>query len=483
MAVKLRRPILVGGVGLSFSLLVLQSFHQSVDQLGEFSVIGIIALGICLWLFQQSQVKNTSLQLDKAPTDRATVEKVIAQVEGIVSQIATEAEHQALSPLQQKIEQLKVELNRQEIHLAITGGKAVGKTTLMQLLSNVGQPLTLQETPALFTGTDTITTDAGLEQAIAQDLVLFVTNGDLTDTQFQAINQLTAANQRLMLVFNKQDQYLPDERASVLCSLRQRMYPTLKAEDVVAITASPTPVKVRQHQADGTVQEWMEQPAIEITQLTQQLTQILTEERQQLVWATTNRKAVALKAEAKAVLNQVRRDRALPIIEQYQWIAAAAAFANPVPALDLLATAAINAQLVIDLGGIYQQRFSLQQAQTVAGTMGSLMLKLGLVELSSKAIGTVLKSNAITFVAGGAVQGVSAAYLTRLAGVSLIEYFQQQEVATADTKLNIDKLGQTLQNVFQQNQQVGFLPGFVKQTVNRILPESQPEINVSQTVA
>ena len=485
MAVKLRRPILVGGVGLSFSLLVLQSFHQSIDQLGEFSVIGIIALGICLWLFQQSQVKNTSLQLDKAPTDRATVEKVIAQVEGIVSQIATEAENQALSPLLEKIEQLKVELNRQEIHLAITGGKAVGKTTLMQLLSNcVGQQsLDLQETPALFTGTDTITTDAALEQAIAKDLVLFVTNGDLTDTQFQAINQLTAANQRLMLVFNKQDQYLPDERASVLCSLRQRMYPTLKAEDVVAIAASPTPVKVRQHQADGTVQEWMEQPAIEITQLTQQLTQILTEERQQLVWATTNRKAVALKAEAKAVLNQVRRDRALPIIEQYQWIAAAAAFANPVPALDLLATAAINAQLVMDLGGIYQQRFSLQQAQTVAGTMGSLMLKLGLVELSSKAIGTVLKSNAITFVAGGAVQGVSAAYLTRLAGLSLIEYFQQQEIATSESKLNIDKLGQTLQNVFQQNQQIGFLPGFVKQTVNRILPETQPEINVSQTVA
>jgi hypothetical protein len=98
--------------------------------------------------------------------------------------------------------------------------------------------------------------------------------------------------------------------------------------------------------------------------------------------------------------------------------------------------------------------------------MGSLMLKLGLVELSSKAIGTVLKSNAITFVAGGAVQGVSAAYLTRLAGLSLIEYFQQQEVATPDTKLNIDKLGQTLQNVFQQNQQIGFLSGFVKQTVN-----------------
>ncbi len=106
--------------------------------------------------------------------------------------------------------------------------------------------------------------------------------------------------------------------------------------------------------------------------------------------------------------------RATPVIEQYQWIAAAAAFANPVPALDILATAAINAQMVMDLGNVYQQKFSLEQAQTVAGAMGSLMLKLGLVELSTKAVSTVLKSNAITFVAGGVVQGVSAAYLTLL---------------------------------------------------------------------
>lgn len=483
MGVKLRRPILVGGVGLSFSLLVLQSIHQSVDQLSEFSVIGIMALGICLWLFQH-QTKNTSLQLDKSPLERATVEKTIAQAEGVINQLQTEAEDHDLTPLREKIAQLKVELERQEIHLAVTGGKAVGKTALMQVLPLGEQkpPLCLRETSALFTSNVDSTADtAALSEVIATDLVLFVTNGDLTDTEFQILQQLTAA-QRLMLVLNKQDQYLPDERASVLLSLQQRMYPKLKAEDVVAIAAAPSPIKVRQHQADGTVQEWMEQPAPEVTQLTQQLSQILTAEGQQLVWATTNRKAIALKSEAKTVLNCVRRDRALPVIEQYQWIAAAAAFANPVPALDLLATAAINAQLVMDLGGIYQQKFSLQQAQTVAGTMGSLMLKLGLVELSSKAIGTVLKSNAITFVAGGAVQGISAAYLTRLAGVSLIEYFQEQEVATsADNKLNLEKLSQTLQKTFQQNQQqVAFLQTFVKQGVSRLVPQSsQPQLTQS----
>jgi 5-enolpyruvylshikimate-3-phosphate synthase len=101
----------------------------------------------------------------------------------------------------------------------------------------------------------------------------------------------------------------------------------------------------------------MEQPASDTNQLTDQLAQILVQEGQQLVWATTKRLAIELKAEAQTGLNRVRCDRAVPVIEQYQWIAAAAAFANPVPALDLLATAAINAQLVMELGAIYQQNF------------------------------------------------------------------------------------------------------------------------------
>lgn len=485
MAVKLQRPILMGGVGLSFSLWLLQSLHHSIFQLGEFGLMGAIAVGGGLWLLQQQTSPNTKQELDRSPIDQAKVESAIAQAEGVISQLEVEAEnHEANPRLREKAAQLKAELDREEIQIALTGGKAVGKTTLKQVLETNWMPqqqkLKLIETSALFTGTanGVIEQTAALETAIASDLVLFITTGDLTDSEFQTLQQLATTNQRTMLVFNKQDQYLPEERAIVLLTLRQRLESTLKAEDVITTAASPLPLKVRQHQTDGSVQEWMEQPQPDTAQLTQQLAEILVQEGQQLVWKTTKRSAVALKAEAKTVLNQVRRDRALPVMEQYQWIAAAAAFANPVPALDLLATAAINAQMVMDLGAIYQQKFSFQQAQTTAGTLGKLMLQLGLVELSTKTISTVLKSNTITFVAGGVVQGVSAAYLTRLAGLSLIEYFQTQEVATnAETTLNLDKLSQTIQKVFQQNQQITFLQGFVKQGLNRLSPKSsQPQL-------
>jgi hypothetical protein len=495
MAVKLRRPILVGGIALSFGLWLLESAHDSVMELGEFGVLGAVALGTGLWLFQQKPSKDIDFSPVASPLDRVTVEKAIAQAESVINQLETEADNQEASiQLRQRVAQLTTELDRQEIKLAVTGGKGVGKSSLIQVLESNWLPqqqqgLCLKETPALFVGADTDVEaeTAAKEVALASDLVLFVTTGDLTDTEFQTLQQLRATNQRVMLVLNKQDQYLPTERATVLQQLRQRMVGRLGAEDVVAIASSPAPVKVRQHQPDASVQEWMEQQSPDLTALSERLSQVVTQEGQQLVWASTMRAAAALKAEAKSQLNKVRRDRALPVIEQYQWIAAAAAFANPVPALDLLATAAISAQVVTDLGEIYQQKFSLQQAQAAAKTLGSLMLKLGLVELSTQTIGSILKGNAFTYVAGGAVQGVSAAYLTRLAGLSLIEYFQEQEQsenAATGQSFNLDRLGEKLQKVFQQNQRTAFLQGFVKQVVGRLVPASpQSEVAGSETSA
>lgn len=470
MVVKLQRPILVGGLGLSFSLWMLDSWHDSIVQVGEFGLLSALAVGGGLWLFQQKRPKDCLEQLDGMLVDRTTVESAIAKAETVINQLAQEAEnHPALETLREQVAQLLLELDRQKIKVAVTGGKSVGKSTLIQVLEQNLETqnfVSLQETASLFREAGENSDAAILAEVAKSDFVLFLTNGDLTDSEFKTLQQLKAANQPNMLVFNKQDQYFTDESANIFSQLKQRMQ-----GNVVATAASPIAIKVRKHEADGSVQEWMEQPAADIQQLTQQLGEVLAQQGQQLVWVTTMRKAGLLKAEAKNLLNGARRDRITPIIEQYQWIAAAAAFANPVPAFNILATAAINAQMVMDLGKIYQQKFSLEQAQTIAGTMGSLMLKLGLVELSTKAISTVLKSNAVTFVAGGVVQGVSAAYLTRVAGFSLVEYFQQQEIAIdSGTGLNLDNLRQTLQKVFQQNQQIGFLQGFVKQGVKRLLP-------------
>lgn len=472
MTLNLRRPVLIGGIGLSAALWLLESLQHSGSEMGETALIGLVAASAGYWWWQRQSPK-LELALPQPLASREAAEKAIATSEAAINLLASEAQN---SPdpahLKAQLDRLTAELDRQDLQISITGGKAVGKTALIQVLnsnwaSQHSQKLSFQETAPLFINT------TNADAKISDDLVLFVTAGDITDSEFKTLSQLASAGQRLLLVWNKQDQYLPTQQSQILNSLQQRMQGILGTEDIIAIAASPNSIKVRQHQPDGTFQERMENQVSQIQPLTARLTQILTQESQQLVWAHTVRSAATVKLEAKTLLNGVRGDRAFPIIEQYQYIAAAAVFANPVPALDLLATTAISTQLVIDLGAIYQQKFSLDQAKAVAATLASQMFKLGLVELSTQTITGLLKTNAVTFVAGGAVQGISAAYFTRIAGLSLIEYFQSRSLENSvNGSLNIDQLTKTLQAVFKQNQQISFLQSFINQIASSLSPQT-----------
>ncbi len=480
MATQLQRSVVWGGMGfLVFAWL----FGDITHAIGEWAPSIILGSGLA-WLILKAQAKTlTGEALPKPSTvNVTTVRTALAEAEGAVNSLAAEVKDvssdgsaQQLFALRQQINRIVTELHRDEIRLAVMGGKGVGKSTLTQLLQTdwaaaVSQTLSLQDTPELFAVGTAIET-AAWQTAKAADVVIFVTSGDLTDSELQAIRRLTQTYKRTVLAFNKQDQYLPAEQALILTQLRARTKGWLASQDVVAIATDPRSTKVRQHQPDGSVKEWLEQPAPDLKPLTARLTQILLKEGKQLVLASSFGNAREVKQEANQALYRVWRDRALPIIEQAQWIAAGTAFANPFPALDLLATAAINAQMVLELSQRYQKKFTLDQAKTIATTMAGTMVKLGLVEISTQAISVVLKTNFITFVAGGAIQGVSAAYLTRMAGLTLIEYFENDG---ANDSVKPDLLKKIMQRVFQENQRGSFLQGFVTQAIERLTAPPSP---------
>ncbi|MEY3868927.1 MAG: hypothetical protein RLZZ338_2818 [Cyanobacteriota bacterium] len=475
----LQRPILVVGIGLSLALWFLDSLQHSLSVLGEISLFTLISVtGGLLWF--QSRSRTQPLSPTPTRLTRDMVQDAIRQVDTILNQFTTEAPNSDTIPrFQTEISRWKGERDRESLNISVMGGKGVGKTTLIQVLqsewiSRQTPTITVKEFPALFTEVNT----PDLSR-FTSDLVLFVTAGDITDSEFQILSQFNSVGQRFLLLWNKQDQYLQTQQAQIFHQLCQRVEGLVKPEDISAIASAPNPIKVRQHQEDGGINEWLENQTPQIKALTERLTQICQEEKQQLVWGNTLREVINLKLDIKNVLNAVRRDRALPIIEKYQWIAAGTAFANPLPALDLLATTAISTQLIVDLGAIYQQKFTLEQGKTIAAALASQMVKLGLVEVSTQTITHFLKTNAITFVAGGLVQGVSAGYFTRIAGLSLIESFQNQDASFDKGEGNLgDAIGKTLQKVFQQNQQIPLMQSFIKQALCHLLPESPQTVKL-----
>ena len=486
MTVRLQRPLLIGGIGLTLGLWGLDSVAHSFSAVGDWLTVGTIAAGGGYWWYNQ-RGDRPQVPLAKLDINQATLDRVLSQVELAIGQLASESPNSGHELFRQQLIQAQTNLTRPERHIAITGGQKVGKSSLMKLLTTApvpsATPLRYIDTPPLFTSgaQSDVATATAQQLALNADLVIFLTNGDLTATEYNYLNTLHQAHQRVLLLFNQVDRYLPEERSLILHKLQSVLTGSIASSDILTTSTAPASIKVRQIQADGTALETLETPPVEIDSLNQQLTNILATEAEKLVWATTYRQVALVQTAAKTALNSARRDRALPLIDQNQWIVAAAAFANPVPALDLLATAAVNAQMVVDLGAIYQQKFSLEQAQAAAGAMGSVMLKLGLVEVCTQTVSGLLKTNAVTYVAGGLVQGLSAAYLTRIAGLTLIEYLEAQDLVAPEPARawNLDSLGNTLQKVFQANQRVAYLQTVVKQGIDRLLPNAA----VNETLA
>jgi uncharacterized protein len=481
MNTVLQRPLLVGGIGLTLGLWGLDSMSHNLAGVGDLLTLGAVAAGGGYWWYSSRRNSQAKVPIGKVEIDKPTLDKALSQVELVITQLAIESPNSPqIDRLRQELAQVQTNSTRLDRQIAITGGQSVGKSSLLKLLTTVpvstAAPLKYIKTPALFTSGEASATAATTAAQITHnaDLVLFLTTGDLTATEYKYIAELHQANQRVVLLLNQVDRYLPDERNLILQQLKSTVAGTLAAADVISTSTAPMPVKVRKVQSDGTKIETLETPPVDITSLNQQLTNILATEGEKILWATTYRQVAGVQTAAKTTLNKVRLDRALPLIEQNQWIVAAAAFANPLPALDLLATAAVNAQMVIDLGAIYQQKFSIDQAQAAAGAMGNVMLKLGLVELCTQTIAGLLKTNAITFVAGGLVQGLSAAYLTRIAGLTLVEYLAAQDLVTPEPTRawNIDLLGNTLQKVFQANQRVAYMQTVVKQGLDKLMPDA-----------
>lgn len=462
MDIAIKRPILIGGLGLSASLWLLDVVHHV--PMGGGLALGAIALGSGVWWWYQQAQRNLVAPIPQQVTvNRDVLDKALARADQLIDRLLTEnSQAVAQAEIYRTEHDLLLDgLERTHLNVAIAGHKATGKTALLNCLQ-------MSESPALaFTDqsidtntgtTNTDTTDIGITDA---DLVLLVIAGDMTASELNRLETLIADGHQVLVVLNKQDQYSPMDKAVVLDRIKDRV--SARGVDVVAIAANPNPIKVRRHGESGDVTEFFEQPAADIAALTQHLDTFAAAPAA-LVMATTLRQTKDLQRRITHHLNEYRRQKAMPVIEQMQWIAAATAFANPIVTVDLLATAAINGQLVLDLGAIYGQTFSMDQAKAAAGTIAKLTVQLGLVELATQALGTILKGHMTTYVAGGALQGISAAYLTRLAGLTLIDYFEEQSLLET-TDLNFEGLGSRLQTLFQQARQGLALREFVTQAL------------------
>ena len=417
--------------------------------------------------------------LPKIPEQKVEVARETLQaVQQQVAQIQDEIARQALIDRSYEIEQ---SLSFRELHVVIFGTGSAGKTSIVNAvigrmagrvgatlgttelgqiyrfqLKGLERDIQITDTPGILEvgiiGTER--ENLARQMAADADLLLFVIDNDLRQSEYTALRALTEIGKRSLLVFNKTDLYPEADLDALLDRLQQRVQTLIPPEDIVAIAASPQAVRLENGE--------LFQPEPEIIPLLRRMAAVLRSEGEDLIADNILLQSQRLGAEARQLIDAERQTQAEKIVDRYQWISAGVVSVTPLPFVDLIATAAINAQMVVELGRVYGCEINLERGKELAISLAKTLVSLGVVRGAIELLSIALQTNVGTFLIGRAIQGVTAAYLTRIAGKSFIEYFRR------DQTWGDGGMTQVVQEQFQLNRRDEFIKVFVQDAIARI---------------
>ncbi len=459
------------GLGIAFLIVLI-----------VFLALAAIWIGRLLWVSRKQA--TTGAAAPAGVIEAATVQT--EQAEGVIRQVADPSARAGLS---HELSEIRAGRHRREFRVVIFGTGSAGKTSLASALlgreagkseavmgttrqaeshtyslDGVDGSLFLTDTPGLseIGEAGSAREHEARDLAARADLLIFVLDHDLVRTEFEPLSALVRQGKRSIVFFNKTDRFNEPDSAAILAKLKERLRGLVAPDDIVSGAASPRPLSVRVQKPDGSVETQLEAVPPELGALRSRIARILDQEGESLRAGNLLLRAHLLTKKAQEQLTIERDSRAEDVVEKFQWITAGTVFANPFPALELVANGAVQLQMISELAGVYGVQLSSSHVRMVGGQMVQMLLKLGLVETATSLVAGIFKSSLVGYAAAGAVQAVSMAYLTHVSGGAFSEYFRQGQT-WGDGGMQAALIRQ-----FDLTSRADFLQDFAKQAVQRV---------------
>ena len=136
---------------------------------------------------------------------------------------------------------------------------------------------------------------------------------------------------------------------------------------------------------------------------------------------TARRRLEGLHRLWQADLERLRRREWQLLQQRTQWVVAAGVLVAPLPSLDLLVLTAANGLMLREMAQLWDCPWTLEQLRAASAELARAALAQGVVEWSSPALAAAVKLHGATWMVGGALQALSAAYLTRVVGRAMAD--------------------------------------------------------------
>jgi len=349
---------------------------------------------------------------------------------------------EALAQDYQEVEQMLRKLEQGHLHMAAFGRVSVGKSALLNALlgerrfytsplhgetrqANYGQWREFREGNVFLIDTPGINEAAGesrerlaREVAARADLVLFIVDGDLTDTETQALRAIADQHRPILLILNKVDHYTAAERETLLASLRRHSAGLVDPANLVTAAADPAPQLLIRVDAEGNEEVSERRLSPDVSRVRERLWEILQAEGKTLAALNASLFAGRLSDQVGERVLAARQALGQRVIRSYCIGKGVAVAFNPVPVADLLAAAMVDVSMLVHLSKLYGLPLSRREAGGLIKTIGAQMLLLMGTVWGVNLVSSALKlgTGGLSAVVTGGTQGAVAYYSTYVVG-------------------------------------------------------------------
>ncbi len=300
------------------------------------------------------------------------------------------------------------------------------------------------------------------------DLILFVTDSDLNQTEYESLKQLVETNRPVIVVLNKRDLYTQQEIDELIRGIRdERFADALPAEDLVITAADPKKIEYVIEEADGTTRTEMRSPGPDTEALRARILSVLGRDGKSLLAFNAAMFAADKSDKIASVKVKMRDRKANRLIWTYAGSKAVATAANPVPLLDILGGTLVDASQIVALGKVYDIKMTRKNA---AGLIKAIVMAAGWVTLSQ--VATHLGAGFLKGLTAGTgtlvtapVQGAAAGYGSYIVGQAAKYYLEHGAswggkspkavvadiIANTDKESVIQKLKEEVKNKLRKN--------------------------------
>ena len=423
------------------------------------------------------------------------VQRAIEQVEG-----CNEAERSALIAELKELQELAEKLRQARVEIAVFGEISTGKSALINALagSEVAEVnarggwtqdvwrvdwqgrseqtadsehagLILVDTPGLNEVEGEERANMARHAVERADVVLFVTDSDLNETEYNALAEVAGFHKPVILVLNKIDLYSDDDLAKLMSSLQSERVTKLIGgqQNVVQTSAEPREIEYLIESPNGSTQSEWRRPQPNIEALRARILEVLTDEGKALVALNASMYAADRSDRVAALRVQMRNSRAEKVVWSFAVVKALAVAMNPWAVADVAGGMAVDATMVATLGNVYGIPITTANARDLVASIlkaaGWLMLSEAAVSFGSSFFKGVTFGGSTFFTA--LPQGAAAGYGSFLVGQAARYYFEhgaswgdrgpkrvvEQILENTDKKSVIDRLKRDIRGKLARN--------------------------------